>query len=136
MALIRANTSGGGGSGTETPLWTNSNPTSNFDAGTTPLTLSDDLSNYDELKIEYCKGTSATSTLFYIKFPIADFLSRSADDGRYVIGGRINGVSDMARTIFKGSANNQLHIGQCYYMYGTTVNNAYYIPLNIYGVKY
>ena len=135
MAVMKMPTYAGGGGATETPLWTNSNPTSNFDAGTTPLSLSDDISNYDELKIEYCKSTSATSTLFYIKFPIADFLSRGVDDGRYAIGGRIDGVSDMARTIYKGSSNNQLHIGPCYYMYGTTVNNAYYIPLNIYGVK-
>ena len=128
--------SGSGGGGTESLLWNNTSPTSNFIAETTPLTLSSDISNYDELKIEYCKGTSATTTTFYIKFPIADFLSRSQNDGRYAIGGRIDGVADMARTIFKGPTNTQLYIGSCQYLYNATINNAYYIPLNIYGVKY
>ena len=44
-------TAGGGGSMTETTLWTNSSPSASFAAQT--ITLSDNISNYDYIRIKY-----------------------------------------------------------------------------------
>ena len=47
---------GGGAKQTETVLWTNSSPTSNF--ADQNVTLSDSMSNYDYLKFTYKKATN------------------------------------------------------------------------------
>lgn len=49
---------GGGGGMTETVLWTNSSPTSSFAEQT--VTLSQDMSNFDYLKIDFSLSTSDT----------------------------------------------------------------------------
>ena len=47
---------GGGGKYTETSLWTNPSPSSDFAAQT--ITLSDDMDNYEYIKIKYCFSAS------------------------------------------------------------------------------
>lgn len=52
----------GGGKMAETILWTNSAPTSNM--GATTITLSQGLSNFKYLKIEFNYGTASSSILY------------------------------------------------------------------------
>lgn len=58
---------GGGGSLTETVLWTNASPTSTFAAQV--VTLSDDMNNYTYLKFEYRHSTT-DSNLYEIIVPV------------------------------------------------------------------
>lgn len=64
----------GGGAMTETVLWTNLNPSNNFDAQT--ITVDDDFANYQFIKIEYYKSTSSQYWQYYSStcFDIDEFL--------------------------------------------------------------
>ena len=69
MGLFPMNV-GGGGTLSETVLWTNPSPTAAFDGQT--LSLSDSLSNYDYVKIDYrASTTNATESSMII--PISSF---------------------------------------------------------------
>ena len=68
--LCTLRTKGGGGAKqTETVLWTNSSPTTSFNAQT--VTLSDDIDNYDEIKINY-KQSSTNSLSASVSIPVSD----------------------------------------------------------------
>lgn len=127
----------GGGKMKETTLWTNANPTSNM--GSTTITLSQGLSNFKYLKIEFNYATSSSSIIFDSGlFPTDAFenvtqaaakqaLLLARNDG--TIAGRI-----YARSI-KYISDTSIGVGIPYVLNGTesiTTNNL--IPTKIIGV--
>lgn len=126
---------GGGGRYTETSLWTNSAPTSNFAAQT--VTLSDSIDNYKYIAIEY-KYAPDTSDSFTSIYSVND-LKKSVKDG--------NTVHDVC-TLGIQAANNNYYARVVSYVSSTSIafskysqlggtgtgaNNA--IPLEILGLN-
>ena len=69
MALIRALTGGGGGTPTETILWENPTPTSNFTGAT--VSLNNSYTNYDEIRV-YTRYSTTDSTERYVAVSTTD----------------------------------------------------------------
>ena len=131
MAYIRAGASGGGGSA-ETTLWTNSNPDTAFGANQT-ITLSDNISNYDYIKIYYRSSTTSSNYTSVI-IPTDAFYSKATENPVFSIGGiyLYGGTpTPMARYV--------------YYVSDTSINivnsanqaatGNIGIPINVYGIK-
>ena len=70
----------------ETTLWTNSAPSSDFAAQT--VTLSDNIQNYDYIKIYVAFSKDALTSVWSELMPISDFLNTVAvsGQGRGVVG--------------------------------------------------
>ena len=123
---------GGGAKQTETVLWTNSSPTSNF--ADQNVTLSDSMSNYDYLKFTYKKATNnATSTSAI--FSVSD-VKNFADESVY---GQIGGESAtdwyMSRMLWYVS-DTSVKISTAWGLNrANSANNSYIIPLSIIGIK-
>lgn len=123
---------GGGAKQTETVLWTNSSPTSNF--ADQNVTLSDSMSNYDYLKFTYKKATNnATSTSAV--FSVSD-VKNFADESVY---GQIGGESAtdwyMSRMLWYVS-DTSVKISTAWGLNrANSANNSYIIPLSIIGIK-
>lgn len=127
----------GGGKMAETILWTNANPTSNM--GTTTITLSQGLSNFKYLKIEFNYMTSSSSIIFDSGlFPTDAFknvtqaaakqaLLLARNDG--TVGGRI-----YARSI-RYISDTSIGVSIPYVLNDTTsLPTSYLIPTKIIGV--
>lgn len=72
MALFRCASGGGGTTITETTLWTNSSPNATFAAQT--IELSQDIGDFDYIKVEYKDAYSVDNTKdFYIK--VSDWMT-------------------------------------------------------------
>ncbi len=56
----------------KTVLWENSSPTSNF--ANQNITLSDDMTNYDQLELTWAYATSGNGMTASMIFPVADFI--------------------------------------------------------------
>jgi len=69
MAFYR---SGGGGTLTETVLWTNPSPTSNFTAGVN-IALSQSMANFQYLRV-YSRVSTSNATEGYITIPTDNFI--------------------------------------------------------------
>ena len=131
LCTLRTKGGGGGGKQTETVLWTNSAPTSNF--ADQNVTLSDSMSNYDYLKFTYKKATNnATSTSAV--FSVSD-VKNFADESVY---GQLGGESAtdwyMSRYIWYIS-DTSVRISTAWKLNSVGNNNAYIIPLAIIGIK-
>lgn len=117
----------------ETTLWTNSSPTSNFAAQT--ITLSQDIDNYDYLKIAYRLSTSASTELSLI-ISVQDFKNTADANGKGVI--TLNSKSSnviYARLIYYASDTSVF--ATVAYKIGSSGNSqAYSIPTKISGLKY
>ena len=123
---------GGGGKQTETVLWTNSSPTSNF--ADQNVTLSDSMSNYDYLKFTYKKATNNAASTSAV-FSVSD-VKNFADESLY---GQIGGESAtdwyMSRMIWYVS-DTSVKISTAWGLNrANSANNAYIIPLSIIGIK-
>ena len=123
---------GGGGKYTETSLWTNPSPNSNF--AQTTLTLSDSMSNYKYLAFAF-KGVTSSTTVVRAVVSVEDLgkmniTSNTPDirlgggDGNYIYSRYVIKASDT--TITFGGA------------YGTrtqTLDNSKAIPVEILGLN-
>lgn len=133
MGLYR---SGGGGKMTETVLWTNSSPTSNFASQT--VTLSDGISNYDYLKFTY-KPSTASSLSNSTIISTQDFISNCVDGAKHFFA-TMGGYSSTSASNAHGRnafyvSNTSLRMGSCLMFNSASSNNAYMIPLTIKGLK-
>lgn len=120
-----------GGTLSETLLWSNSSPSSNF-AGQT-ITLSQDYANFEYLKVNYTvnKGGTVYSILYDIN------LVKDADgtaNHPYITISGFNGASALGR---RGQvvATNQIKWQGAAGIGGTTTSTSYLIPTAIYGLK-
>ena len=89
----------------ETVLWTNSAPTSNFD--TQDVTLSDDYTNYDYVKF-YVRTSTTNATLGEVIYPSNILTQSTSNQGiQCFIGARPS--SNYVR-LLRHVANNKIHI--------------------------
>lgn len=136
-SLCQIKKTGGGGSMSETSLWTNNEPTSNFAAQT--VTISDDIDNYSYIGIEYEFSTAVTTLTNKVFFPVDLFKTY-----------RFNGNTQHAFGAFgmQNSTSNLMYARVAYYVSDTSVgfssgygiNRAYenaasMVPLKIIGLK-
>ncbi len=128
MGLYRS----GGGKMTETTLWTNSSPTSTM--ADTTATLSDNLSNYDYLKVTYRISTSNATTNEVI-VPVSDFKAMKYGN-TYNFMGVSAYVSSLAycRPI-EYTSETTIKIYQARKLYNSGYGNTIAIPTKISGLK-
>ena len=117
---------GGGGKYTETSLWTNSAPTSSF--AQQEVTLSDNIDNYDFIKVNFRNSTSDSTE-------IGTLISASdvAKSSVYLAFEVIVSSAAYVRRIQKTSSNS-VSITGCYRLNGTL--NTACIPTSIAGCKF
>lgn len=133
LCTLRTKGGGGGQKYTETSLWTNSSPSSNFAAQT--ITLSDNMTNYKYLKVTYINATGSSVSNVDI-VPVSAFITtgpqtRSALGSVGTTGGS---ARDFARN-YKYVADNQINFGTaCALNYAAAENNRI-IPLEILGLN-
>ena len=126
-------TSSGGSLPIETTLWENSSPTSSMTTQT--ITLSDDITNYDYLKVEY-RQTTSTDTRSILVFTVNDFITNgiyTAVGPKFTLGIRGSSVNH-ARPICY-STNTAIYIMNCYAIGATNSASGSCIPLKIVGIK-
>lgn len=133
MALIRTV---GGKEPTLTTLWTNPSPSASFTEQT--VNLSDNITNYDEIQINYVGAAGADE--YYIKVKtLSPKTSAPIPCGALgYISATIGAGTDRARLVMLGSAANIIEFYQC--VTATTgsgsSHNENCIPTSIVGVKY
>lgn len=137
MAFYRASIGGGGGGGgggeTETTLWTNPSPTSSIVSST--ITLLDDLTKYEYLKIEWQWSISDVTTAS-MRVPSSKFkaLGTSATQGpKFIMGSRASSAF-YARPICYAS-DTTISIEQCRQVNGTGAASGTAIPIKISGIN-
>ena len=136
LCTLRTQGGGGGAKQTETVLWTNSAPTSNFAAQT--VTLSDDINNYDYIAVTYYCSPSLTQGARAIR-SVADFKK-----GVY----NTKNVPEMCLSYMDGSStpnpmfrpvlyasDTTVRFYDCVTKGSSTVYNGYLQPLSIIGIK-
>ena len=141
MAFIRC-LSGNSQKFKETVLWTNPDPTSDFETQT--ITLSDDMTNYDFLRIEgKAHKNDTVDTLEVYAVPTYLFtcsLSKSNLAGGCALGSSSGSGSTGARHARAMNASSstptKMTFGAQYSLATTTSNNAWEIPTRVVGIKY
>lgn len=131
MALFPCNV-GGGGTLSETVLWTNPSPTASFAAQT--ITLSSDINNFKYLKIVYKLSTS-NNTESYAIYAVDEFKNMIIGVGYAcgAISGRPGGTN-LARRLGYASDTSIRFMDSSGIGVASTDNNGL-IPLAIYGMK-
>lgn len=114
---------------TETTLWTNSSPTSNF-AAKDVTGLSAGIDTFDYIRITYRASTS-DSTSQTTTFAASELPSST---GRTTIGMMV-GNSTRFRPLYK-SSNTSIYFYASYTPSSTSSSNTYAIPTKIEGIKY
>lgn len=126
--------SSGGGGMLETLLWENESPSEAF--GGQDVSLSDNLSNYDYIKIEFKRLKSASSAdytelrniiswgdLEYSSFILGVFQSTSSSD-----------ITLYSRKVWVRNNGTSIKFGACYNA-SSNVSNNNIVPIKIYGVN-
>lgn len=131
MALFPCNV-GGGGTLSETVLWTNPSPTASF-AGQT-ITLSSDINNFKYLKI-VCKLSTSNNTESSVMYAVDDFKNLIIGVGS-LCGGLLGrpGGTNLARRLGYASDTSIRFMQSGGIGLDYTDNNSL-IPLAIYGMK-
>jgi hypothetical protein len=124
-----------------TTLWTNANPTAEYSGG--DVTLSDDINNYDYIKIKAALNNGTWSNILSsFSIEVSEFIKSLSDNSGYInsIAGRhlTTTTINYSRFVqYKGATT--VNISQCIMTTGTTsiaVRNGAMIPLQIIGCKF
>ena len=145
MALIRCSTSSGGGGLSETTLWQNQNPTSDFGSGSsaTTITLSESIQNFTYIGVYFKQYKTYTITsnperfaTVYISVEDFEKCLSSTTSPQFVISGmaQVSYLATWVRSIWK-KTDTTIDIGGAVQKNGTSVENAVAIPLKIIGLK-
>lgn len=138
LCKLRTKGGGGGAKQTETVLWTNSAPTSNFAAQT--VTLSDSIGNYKYVKIVYSitNTTSGQTDIEDVIYPVDDFRRRTNVSGNWsIVEDFSSGGYQWTRTSGYVS-DTSISMGNCYRWNTSssgTMQNQAIIPLEILGLN-
>lgn len=119
-----------------TTLWTNSSPTSSF--ATQTITLSDEISDYDFIKIVWAISTSETSQYQGVYFIPADTFANYLQAKNRSVGNLgMSNTSDYAytRNVFYAS-DTSIKFGNCYRVGTTTQANTICIPISVIGCRF
>lgn len=133
MAYIPCNYGSSGGTLSETTLWTNPSPTSNFAAQT--VNLSDNIKNYSYIEVEY--KMSKSSTVFSkLLMPVSIFTQNLSTDNPmiWLSRGRNDGTGGMVRCA-RYASDTSVYISTTTGIGAGTTDNQYCIPTYIYGCK-
>ena len=137
MAYIRCETGGGTPSMTETTLWTNSTPSSNFTGK--DITLSEDYTTFTYIKIEYKAATTKNTSTYLLVPPSALTMSVFTDPSTPLVsisGRRSSSPSTVQQTRrICHVSNTSLNISDAYQINAASMNNDGAIPLKISGLK-
>lgn len=139
MALFRCGGGSGGGTETETVLWTNSSPSSSMASGT-QMTLSQSMANFEYIKVKYRYYTGATTYYESARAKVSDLRNTggsSYPQARYLIISIIKDSNSNAyfRNITRVS-DTKMQASNCYVFAGTTTFNGYCVPYQIIGVNF
>ena len=133
MAFYRC--SSGGGTLTETVLWTNPSPSSSFSNQT--VTLSESYTNYKYVGVKYATGTGSSA-------PEATMILSTEDAAKTDSSGSNNGLkgsigsryqSNVYARIIGFMSNTSVEITAARQQGSTNSNNALIIPKTIIGIK-
>lgn len=127
---------GGGGELSETVLWTNPSPNSNFSNSTVNLISGAKLSDYKYIKIS-AKYSTSGSKLTSVIYSLDEFVKFKAPSGStsYFQGGIcFHGSIDVARVI-RYVNDTSVRIASCIQINGTNTTDSYAIPITISGLK-
>jgi len=125
---------GGGGKYTETVLWTNPSPNSTM--ARTTVTLSDDWSNYDYLKIPVkLLAADANEAKAYVIIDTATYDSAADVTLNPAITCNVSNVTYCRRFARVNDTYNQILIFECNRLGNSGTTNGGAIPLQIIGVK-
>ena len=136
--LCTLRTKGGGGKQTETVLWQNSAPTSNLPSSgyTQEVTLSDDMTNYDYIKVTFRASTTNSTSM--------SVLVSSSDIAAVVNGSNTVSVPAMATSLtsnwgssrkFTFSAVNKINFYTSFKYNENGNSGAYLVPTSVIGIK-
>ena len=136
MALFRCASGGGGTTITETTIWTNPNPDTSFASSNTNVTVSQNISNFDYIKVEskdnYAQDTATYKKDFYIK--VSDWMNPYTSGGTKTFG--IYSYTNYAWCRqFNYNAETTITISACYRLNNASNNGNNAIPICIKGVK-
>lgn len=124
----------GGGSMSETTLWTNPSPTANFNAQN--VTLSDDITNYDYIVIDIRSGSDDIHLKYY--YTPAELVNYTSSAMRPLIGELHTNNYYYYRSVTYNSSTS-LAIGACIRNTASSAastNNGGILPQTIKGIKY
>ena len=133
MALYRCG--GGGGELEETVLWTNPSQSTNFSAQT--LTLSDDIDNYDFIKLTWKSSTTVSieADVYWEVSDVKNFSEVNDEPQGAICSKAPSGSYRYARRIYYVS-DTQLGISGCSVIGAASSNEALVIPVKVSGMKY
>lgn len=140
MAEVLASLKKIGGSGeqyTETVLWTNPSPSSNFAAQT--ITLSDSLSNYKYIGIRFkihnthASTPNATGIMLVSEF-VQNRKNTGTDRRNILVASQNTNNATMARNAWYVS-DTSIEFSVAYQISSTNTNTSYVIPLEILGIN-
>lgn len=124
---------------TETTLWTNNSPTSNFSAQT--VTLSQDIDNFTYLRV-YFRPSTTNTTEASVMVPVSDFKARMPHSGTYprfglaIVNKNTSSSAESVRGIFYES-DTTVYIGTASGVGSSTSSwTNYSIPTKITGIKF
>ena len=142
MALIRANTSGGG-SGTETPLWALEPLTATSFTGAT-VNISQSYTNFSKIRFYYKGYGDTASNEYYTEYP-KETIDEWRRDNESVGSGlsKIEGGlccrysnNNWSRVIFRGETGTQsFYIADCQRLNNNSTNNNLVVPSRITGIS-
>lgn len=118
---------------TETVLWENPNPGSNFSTGT--VTLSQGISNFKRIRLEFATGTSGTykSSVQYDVNDISDF---EDGNGHWRMGAIwVNSSGNTWCRRCDVRSDTSIYFYSCQRVAATTTSNPLLIPQAIYGIN-
>lgn len=122
----------GGGKLSETTLWTNSTPTSSFP--NSDITLNNNLSEYDSIRIYYRVSTSNNKTTF-VDVSESDFIEMVGIDGTLKVGiSCFDGGTTYLRAL-NYIDNYTVHFNSAGQLGVTTLSNTKCIPVKICGLN-
>lgn len=126
---------GGGGKYTETVLWTNPSPSSNFSAQT--VTLSDSIDNYKYIKIKH-KDSTTGSDILEVICSVADLkesiFNKGSVHAQLAIDMQNSGNTLRSRAVGYVSSTS-IQFSACYNCNATGSDNSCAIPLEILGLN-
>lgn len=144
LCTLRTKGGGGGAQYTETSLWTNPSPTSNFPASASyeDVTLSDSMANYKYIKITYAKGVNyqdRLTSVIYDTEDILQFVSQSTLAGAFrgAVAHMDMNASNNSKyeRSFMTLSNTVLRFYLAYIEGGTTTYRTTMIPTKIVGIN-
>lgn len=132
MAFYRT---GGGGSATETVLWTNGSPTSSFSEQT--VQLSQSIEDFDLIKVTFKLSTTNADegAIIVPTQTIKNSLNSTNNTFRTSIGVRLSGYNYVRPLFINSGVYDQLGIGSARITGNSGISNTSATPLQVIGIK-